>query len=283
MNPAFALAEVVWILNGRDDAAFLNFFNSRLPKFAGPGSTYHGAYGRRLRRFGGVDQLRRAAAALRARPETRQVVLQIWNSPIDLPRRDGSPTAMDIPCNICSLLKVREGLLEWTQVCRSNDVFLGLPHNIVQFTTLQEVVAGWIGIEPGPYNQLSDSLHAYCSDLPSLRLTSRKPIPVGNPDRFSLPERESNGVFRELAKRTEKCISAKSEVALRSVSYIDAPQAYQNVLCVLAAEASRRHGWRNLSDETMTRCSNPVYVRLWASWIERIARENRSAKGRIVD
>jgi len=35
INPAFALAELVWILRGRNDAAFLTHWNSALPLFAG--------------------------------------------------------------------------------------------------------------------------------------------------------------------------------------------------------------------------------------------------------
>ncbi len=49
VNPAFAIAEVIWILSGRNDSAFLNYWNSRLPKYAGSGNEYHGAYGFRLR------------------------------------------------------------------------------------------------------------------------------------------------------------------------------------------------------------------------------------------
>ena len=45
MNPAFALVEVIWILSGMDDSGFLNFWNPALPKFAGPGLLYYGAYG----------------------------------------------------------------------------------------------------------------------------------------------------------------------------------------------------------------------------------------------
>src|SRR5437588_332536 len=37
MNPAFALAEVVWILSGRRDSAFINYWNPKLPQFAGNG------------------------------------------------------------------------------------------------------------------------------------------------------------------------------------------------------------------------------------------------------
>ena len=63
------------------------------------------------------------------------------------------------------MLKVRDGALEWTQILRSNDVFRGLPYNFVQFTMMQEIMAGWLNLRVGSYNQLSDSLHIYDSDI----------------------------------------------------------------------------------------------------------------------
>ena len=43
INPAFAIAEVVWIVSGRRDSSFLNNWNPKLPQFAGGGKNYHGA------------------------------------------------------------------------------------------------------------------------------------------------------------------------------------------------------------------------------------------------
>src|SRR5262245_10170110 len=40
INPAFAIAKVIWIVTGRNDAQFLNYFNRALPKFAGNESWY---------------------------------------------------------------------------------------------------------------------------------------------------------------------------------------------------------------------------------------------------
>src|SRR2546423_11596601 len=80
LNPAFAIAEVIWILNGRKDSAFLTYWNSQLPNYAGSGKEYHGAYGFRLRQHFGIDQLERAYLALQHNPNGRQVVLQIWDS-----------------------------------------------------------------------------------------------------------------------------------------------------------------------------------------------------------
>ena len=85
LNIAFALAEVVWIMTGRRDLAFLEYWNSRYRDFVGPGPELHGAYGYRLRSHLGIDQLKRAFQVLVHDPDTRQVVLQIWDSRIDLP------------------------------------------------------------------------------------------------------------------------------------------------------------------------------------------------------
>ena len=39
MNPAFAIAEVVWIVSGRRDAACLNYWNPKLPSPAAAGNS----------------------------------------------------------------------------------------------------------------------------------------------------------------------------------------------------------------------------------------------------
>src|SRR5215216_3434661 len=169
INPAFAIAETVWILAGRDDSALPNHWNPELPKYTGPGERYHGAYGHRLRRRFGLDQLERAYIAHKNNPDSRQVVLQNWDPKIDLPDEEGRPAAQDVPCNVLSMLKVRKGRLEWAQVMRSNDLFRGVPYNFVQFTVLQEVMAGWLSLEVGAYDHVSDSLHVYEGDFEALK------------------------------------------------------------------------------------------------------------------
>jgi thymidylate synthase len=270
INPAFALAEVVWTVNGRNDSWFLNFWNTRLPEFAGRGSTYDGAYGHRLRVHHGSDQLIRAASALRCDSSSRQVVLQLWDARCDLPLSDASPTSPDIPCNVTALLKVREGRLDWLQVCRSNDIFLGLPYNFVQFTYLQEVIAGWIGVPPGVYTHLSDSLHLYERDLVRVRHARSNDVRPSD-DIVSLPRAHSERLWLELARRTELLAKgAQSPQAHVSVCrWDDAPQSFQNMLHVLGAEAAWRRGWRFESKEIIEMCQSQLLSDLWAGWRDR--------------
>ncbi len=276
LNPAFALAEVVWIMNGRQDLAFLNFWNTKYQDFVGSRPELHGAYGYRLRRHLGLDQLKRAYQVLSHDSDTRQVVLQIWDSRIDMPKPDGTPVSKDVPCNVISMLKVRYGKLEWSQIIRSNDLFLGLPHNLVQFTSIQEIIAGWLNVECGTYNQISDSMHIYEDDKENIRKSLPSARAILNTDSLMLPRKESELVWKELGLRAERMIDEElKENELAALSrWNSVPQAYQNILAVLAAEASRRHKWIGVADEIMaTVCTNPAFKYLWTEWRRRVERQ----------
>lgn len=272
INPAFAIAETVWILVGRDDSALPNQWNPELPKYTGPGERYHGAYGHRLRRRFGFDQLERAYLALKNNPDSRQVVLQIWDPGVDLPDEEGRPAALDIPCNVLSMLKVRNGKLEWTQVMRSNDLFRGVPYNFVQFTILQEVMAGWLGLEVGIYGHLSDSLHVYEDDFGALEEFARQMATASNTDSLRLPKEESDDAFATL----ERCLDAMTDDRLTEghmrelVEGDGLPEAFKNLLRIAAADSARRSGWIGLSEAAAGECTNRSLLQVWEGWSSRM-------------
>lgn len=274
LNVAFALAEVVWILEGRNDSAFLNYFNRHLPKYAGSGPTYHGAYGERLRKRFGVDQMLRVANVLREKSSSRQAVMQIWDPALDLPGDDGTEAAQDVPCNLTSILKVREGRLEWTQVMRSNDGYLGTPHNLVQFTSLQEVIAGWIGVELGSYTHWSDSFHYYEKDLnPSPIDLSNTALPK-NTDSLCLPLAEYNTVWPHMS-RVVGLVPDEANVTAamleKELSALSGPRGWVNIVRVIGAEGLRRRKALVACEAIMATVDNPVFKVLWSRWLERVS------------
>lgn len=159
-NPFFHFFESLWILAGRKDVKWLAQFNSNIKDYSDDGHEFHGAYGWRLREEQG-DQLNTVVHLLKKDPDTRRAVLQIWNGVLDL-----NTDSLDVPCNDMIFLKIREGLLHITVLCRSNDIIWGCyGANVVQFSMLQEYLAGRIGMGMGTYTQISDSFHVY-TDLP---------------------------------------------------------------------------------------------------------------------
>ena len=279
LNIAFALAEVVWVMAGRRDLAFLEYWNREYRKFVGPGPELHGAYGYRLRHHFGIDQLDCAYLALKHKADTRQVVLQIWDSGIDMPASDGTPSNPDIPCNVLAMPKLRDGKLEWLQIIRSNDMFLGVPHNFVQFTIIQEVLAGWLEVECGCYNQISDSLHVYDRDWDNVMDSTAVPNVSPNTDYLAQPRQESDRLFRELELRVEQMMDPETEPdELEGLaSWVGAPQAYRNIAAVLTAEGLRRRRQTESATRTMSRCTNPVYQQLWSRWSSSRSREDKAS------
>jgi thymidylate synthase len=92
-NPFFHLYESLWMLAGRNDVAPLAYYNSKMKDFSDDGRTFNGAYGYRWRRHeiqhlafspDNYDQLDILVSHLKADPNSRRAVLQMWNVEDDL-------------------------------------------------------------------------------------------------------------------------------------------------------------------------------------------------------
>lgn len=171
-NPFFHFFEGLWIIAGRADVAFLAHFNKRMLTFSDDGLSLHGAYGWRARfeqaamleAFGRdtsveLDQITVALNMLRRDPDSRRVVIQLYQPLADIPML---AEGKDVPCNTAIYLKLRNNALQMTVTCRSNDMLWGAyGANAVHFSMLQEYLAGKLGAEVGQLHQLSDSFHVY--------------------------------------------------------------------------------------------------------------------------
>ena len=266
----FALAELVWIMNGEVHSGIINYWNPSLPKFAGTEEIYYGAYGKRIRSHFGFDQLERAYNAFQNNSGTRQVVLQIYDVKKDFPLSNGLPRNSDIPCNICSLLKIRDGKLEWSQVMRSNDILLGMPYNFIQFTSLQEILAGWLDVEVGSYVHYSDSLHLYCRDVDRIGIDQLQE--EENVDSLSIDRIRSEELFKEIYDRMKVMIVPNiTEKEMFSLAQLDSNyNAYNNIMLIIAAYAAKKHHYKVLVGELITKCSNKAYVAMWDRWERKI-------------
>lgn len=278
INPASAIVESFWILAGRNDAKLVNFWNPALPRFAGSTTYYPGAYGHRLRKHYELDQIESAFKALCAHPDGRQVMLQIWDPRTDMPFPDGTPAAADIPCNICSLIKVRDGRLEWLQILRSNDLFRGLPYDFVQFTILQEVIAGWLGLELGTYNHVTDSLHLYETDMGILSIAN-EPLVKTYGASLALPKKDFECILADFMDILERLASADLTCVEfdRICRAPDLPNSYHNLLLIIAADSARRRTWQAEQQWAENNCTEPVLRQAWKAWVN-----NRSPNSPVM-
>lgn len=269
ISVGYALAELVWIMNGEDRADIINAWNPSLKKFSGKGSFYHGAYGKRIRSHFKFDQLEKAYQALQCVPESRQVVIQIYDTKVDFPVKNGQPRDEDIPCNICSMLKVRDEKLEWSQIMRSNDLLLGMPYNFVQFTSLQEILAGWLKIDVGSYNHYSDSLHLYHRDISKIGIG--RELEVRNDDIMALNKDESEKIFRDMYNRMKAlALDNVTEKEIYSLAQLDCEyESYNNIMLIIAAYMAHKIHYNDLTNELVKKCTNHVYTTIWNRWVNK--------------
>ncbi len=152
------IAETVWVLAGRDDIAFMEYFLSRIRDYSDDGNRLGGAYGPRLRYWRGQDQLGAARATLISDRESRRAVVSLFD-----PAVDGCQARRDIPCNNWLQFLVRNERLDLLVVSRSMDVFWGSVIDVHLWTVVQELMAGWLGVNVGVYEHFVGSLHLYDS------------------------------------------------------------------------------------------------------------------------
>lgn len=160
-NYAAQIVETMWVLAGRNDIAGIQPYLKRAPEFSDDGTTWRSGYDPRLRSFGRaqVDQLRYVVKAIAKDPGTRQAVISLWD-----PEHDGSGfPSKDTACNNWLNFSVRdEQFLDLDIAIRSNDLIWGWSGiNQFEWSVLQEIVAGLLGLQVGQAHYYVANLHVY--------------------------------------------------------------------------------------------------------------------------
>jgi thymidylate synthase len=166
-NPFFHFMECLWMMAGRRDVEWISRFNNGMANYTDDGVNFHGAYGYRWRNHFPdgefvIDQLATIANLLKANPDDRRTVLQMWDASSDL-----GFEGKDFPCNLIITFRINvAGHLDMTVFNRSNDMVWGAyGANAVHMSFMQEVMASWIGVPVGLYWQISTNFHAYLETL----------------------------------------------------------------------------------------------------------------------
>ncbi len=137
-------------------------------------------YGKQWRNFEGVDQLQNVIDDIKAKPDSRRLIVSAWN-PKDIPvmAKSGLP-----PCHTLFQFYVADGKLSCQLYQRSADVFLGVPFNIASYALITHMVAQVCGLAVGDFIHTLGDAHIYSNhfdqvkeqlsrefyDLPQLKL-----------------------------------------------------------------------------------------------------------------
>lgn len=194
-NYKFGMAEACWIASGADDVKSVAKYNRRMMSFSDDERTLWGAYGPRV-----VGQLPHVIASLKSDRESRQAVITTWrpqvpsvdgssweamraagvvdwNSDTPSPAWDGASwKTKDTPCTVAWHFQLRYGMLQLTVFMRSNDLWLGLPYDVLSFTTVQRMVAAILGCDVGTYFHVVSNLHVYDEHLPGVYAALEEPV-----------------------------------------------------------------------------------------------------------
>lgn len=164
-NPSvkYMLGELIWYLAGSRETAFISRFAPFWNTISDNGITSNSAYGFLINNRYEFNQLYTIVELLKQDPASRRAVINLNYANANVIR------TKDEPCTIALQFYIRENKVHCTGMMRSNDIWRGLPYDIVYFTLLQTIIAKALGKEVGSYTHFATSLHMYDRDNEKIR------------------------------------------------------------------------------------------------------------------
>jgi len=197
-----AVTELLWILSGYTDIAYLNnngvkYWNDDYNRSGRTDGTLGPIYGKQWRDFGGVDQLLSLLLEIKKNPSSRRLMVNAWNV--------GELNDMVLPpCHYGFQVYINNGemSLMWQQ--RSADVFLGLPYDIVMYGLLLEMLAKEHGYKPKQLIASLGDCHLYNNHLEAAKVQlKRTTFDLPQLDlSFGLTVREGAGNFIHIPSKS---------------------------------------------------------------------------------
>lgn len=188
-----ALAEFLWIYNGKTDLKFLNDNGINWwDSFAKEGELGK-IYGHQIRNFNDkFDQIKYVIEEIKA--NSRRAVISLWN-PTDLEEQA-------LPCCYTQMTFVRDNEnLNLAIDFRSSDLFLGLPYDIIFGALLLTTIARQTGLNPNILGLNLKDAHIYENHRDQVREYCKTPIYklprlLETEEGFKIEDYKSGGVIK---------------------------------------------------------------------------------------
>ena len=161
----YMIGELLWYLSGNPSLDAIRLYTSAWDRMSDDDKTVNSNYGYRIQNalceYSGdmFDQLKMVEELLKKDPASRQAVIHIKQA-----RNLIKYPTKDVNCTVCLQFFIREDKLYLTTYMRSNDLWMGFPNDVFQFTAIQIYLAMRLGVKLGSYTHIAGSLHLYERD-----------------------------------------------------------------------------------------------------------------------
>ena len=160
LSMRYAVGEMLWYLSGNPELKAIQNYTKAWDRMSDDGKTVNSNYGFLIKDAYGFDQYEYCKELLRKDINSRQAVIHI-----KMPRNTIENPTNDLNCTVCLQFLVRDGKLYCTTYMRSNDLWLGFPYDVFQFTCIQIRMAMELRLDIGSYTHIAGSLHIYERDF----------------------------------------------------------------------------------------------------------------------
>ncbi len=230
-----ALGEFFWYMSGSNTLKFIDYYIPKIYEKESENGVVHSGYGDRFFNRFNVNQFEFVIRQLTNSPTSRKAVIQIFSAS-DFQYRS-------VPCTCTLQFLLRNKYLDLVVNMRSNDAYLGLPHDVFAFTMIQELVACSLNAGIGSYRHFVGSLHLYEKHRSKAETyleegwqegIAMDPMPVGDP----WPAlRVVQGIERQI--RQDR---------LSDLTKTDIDDYWKDICLMLAI-------WRQIKDKNLAECS----------------------------
>lgn len=158
MSMRYAVGEMLWYLSGSRKLDAIGKYTKAWERMSDDGENVNSNYGYCIMSKYGFNQYEFIKKMLTKTPDSRQAVIHI--------KEPNNKPSKDVNCTVCLQFFVRDGKLYMTVYMRSNDIWMGFPFDVFQFTSLQVMLAMELGLDLGTYTHVTGSLHLYERNAP---------------------------------------------------------------------------------------------------------------------
>jgi thymidylate synthase len=178
------VAEQVWFVKGDNNPDWLRPFTKIWDDFIEEDGTVT-SYGYRWRKHFGRDQLGELIKHLKEKPGSRQAVVITWD-----PVSDGltAKPRKNVPCLFSFVVNIMGGKVCMHNIVRSEDLFLGMPHDVPGFAFLQMMIAQELGLPVGTYAHTITNAHFYSDQYEAAKELIKRDNPDQQEIHLELPK-----------------------------------------------------------------------------------------------